>query len=162
MFADNLNFTCYAEDAIKNIMQNRVRTFYTREDFVRTVKEFKTCNTSELSTIKRKLWSMFNARGIEMKSFFDGKNFNEKKLEEVLMNIPTKKELETNFLKELHHIYSIFPTSEDFITRLINRLLPDGFNNDSLRLRILKQFVINTNYHTKAIEERVLRSLNVS
>ena len=157
---DNLNFTCHAEDAIRNIMQNRVKTFYVREDFVRTIKEFKSCNTSELSTIKRKLFTMFNARGVEIKSFFDGKIFDEKKLEEILLIIPTKKELAINFLKELHQIYSVFPTSEDFITRLVDRLSPNELKKDSLRLRILKQFIINTNYHTKAIEKRVLRSLN--
>ena len=155
-------FTLQSEHALEEI-RSRIMTFYGREDFEQKIRQFlESRNTSDFKSVRRELMDMVRARHLNIKNLIMAGNIDEAALWDSIRDIPTREQIKFDFVKELHKIYKKFPTSEKFLARIIRRSSNNEFNGDSLRLQILKLFVRNTNYHTDAIEERILSDLSES
>lgn len=155
-------FTLQSKRAIEEI-RTRIMTFYGREDFEYKIKQFlESRNTSDFKSVRRELMNMARARRLNIKDIVMAEKIDEAALWDSIREIPTRKQIKFDFVKELHRIYKKFPTSEKFLARIISRSSNNEFAGDSLRLQILKLFVRNTNYHTAAIEKRILQTLQKS
>lgn len=63
-------------------------------------------------------------------------------------NFSTFEDLEDKIFSSLYSQYKKFPTPESYMKRIVDKMcdITDGWQNDTLRLRILKQFIRYGNY----------------
>ncbi|MCD8148080.1 MAG: hypothetical protein LUE92_00635 [Clostridiales bacterium] len=134
-------------DSVLNGLEDEFNSLYTKIDFYNKIDEVKKAEKkSDLPTKKSQLFAMLDACGVSYKREGDDvyyRNLVEKS------DIPNNwKELEEKMLLALYDRYQEYPTPEDYMKRIVDRLCSeeDGWNNDTLRLRILKQFVKYGNY----------------
>lgn len=115
---------------------------YTGEHFTHMLKELEEAwHTSARASREQKLLDMLDACRIDWKA--DGepdglqwyKNLAEKHR---LTEIPG---VEQQVLHALYEQYREYPTPEAYMQRMVERLSQDPWQGDSLRLRILKQFI---------------------
>ena len=145
---DRTQFTSYMQSTVTNLF-DRIGTFYCREDVARKVKEVTTQREKKLSGYHsrlRELNEMCEICGVDAGDLCDPDT-----REAELSKIPTRAELRQSFIRELYGIYLEFPTSVQFMDRLVRRLLKGQFENDSLRLAIAKKFLLETDYCTKPV-----------
>ena len=145
---DRTQFTSYMQSTVTNLF-DRIGTFYCREDVARKVKEVMTQREKKLSGYHsrlRELNEMCEICGVDAGDLCDPET-----REAELSKIPTRAELRQSFIRELYGIYLEFPTSVQFMDRLVRRLLKGQFENDSLRLAIAKKFLLETDYCTKPV-----------
>lgn len=145
---DRTQFTSYMQSTVTNLF-DRIGTFYCREDVARKVKEVMTQLEKKLSGYHsrlRELNEMCEICGVDAGDLCDPET-----REAELSKIPTRAELRQSFIRELYGIYLEFPTSVQFMDRLVRRLLKGQFENDSLRLAIAKKFLLETDYCTKPV-----------
>lgn len=155
-------FTLQSERAIEEI-RSRIMTFYGREDFEWKIKQFLNSRSkSDFKSVRRELMNMAHARRLNIGNIVMAEKIDESALWDSIREVPTREQIKFEFVKELHKIYKKFPTAEKFMARIIRRSSNNEFSADSLRLQILKLFVRNTNYHTSAIEKRILSDLTES
>lgn len=172
MVAPEMQFTQNIKSNL-DILRQHIKSFYCREDFERKVKEVDSMKgTSGYRSRRSELNSMCIACGIDIKHLLDesnasqtegAKKFDRDEREDIkrkeLARIPNRMNLKKMFLQELYGIYLKFPTSANYMERMVRRLLGDEFCDDSVRLAILKKFVKETDYHTNSIEKMVKSSL---
>lgn len=61
----------------------------------------------------------------------------------LLNSIPAREDLREQLLEFLHCIYQKFPSSTDYMERIVHRLAPE-YKDDSVRTAILKKFILGT------------------
>ena len=163
MMNDRTQFTIYMHSAVTGLF-DRIGTFYCREDVARKVKEVMTQREKKLSGYHSRLKELNEM--CEMCGVDAGDLCDPETREAELSKIPTRAELRQNFIRELYGIYLEFPSSVQFMDRLVRRLLKGRFENDSLRLAIAKKFLLETDYCTKPVidlaESRMEKRLNSS
>lgn len=150
----------YVREA-RNEMMNQVMTLYHRDDFFRKLDELTNGRgTSEFDSIKFQLKRMMQARGFPKDVVESLAQSNKDSLNReyfrayIIEKVPTEKELVVVLLESIYNLYCKFPSNERFMSRIIKRITNDAFPSDSLRMKILKRFIINTDYHTQAIALR--------
>lgn len=172
MVAPEMQFTKNIQSNLDILKQN-IKSFYCREDFERKIKEIDSQKgTSGYDSRRNELKSMCVACGIDVNRLVENPHASKSKMTAVLSreeweesrrteleNIPNRMGLKKMFLQELYGIYLKFPTSANYMERVVRRLLGDEFRDDSVRLAILKKFVKETDYHTASIEKMVKSSL---
>ena len=136
-------------DSVLNGLQSEFRSLEFRslcdiEDFKRKINEIKKAKSDRPSKL-RKLFDMFDACGIEYERGKDNAYY------ENLINssdIPTFSEVEDRMLLALYSRYKEYPVPEDYMKRIVDWLCSDedGWQNETLRIRILKQFIKYGNY----------------
>ena len=95
-------------------------------------------------SVLKELFFMLDSLGIEYEKGRDNDYYTEVVRNAIRQGrIPKFTELEDRMLLTLFGIYKSYPSPEDYMKRLVERLgsPEDGRENDSLRLRILKQFI---------------------
>ncbi len=127
-------------------LQGEFRALCDRADFESKLESLKKAGTrSDRSSKLGKLFDMFDMCGIEYERGKDNAYY-----ENLVRNadIPTFSEIEDRMLLALFDIYEKYPSPEDYMKRIVDRLCSevDGWENDTLRLRILKQFIKYGNY----------------
>lgn len=172
MVAPEMQFTQNMQSNL-DILRKNIKSFYCREDFERKIKEVDSQKgTSGYDSRRNELNSMCVACGIDVNHLVEkphatksrmAVNLSREEWEESrrteLANIPDRMGLKKMFIQELYGIYLKFPTSANYMERVVRRLLGDEFRDDSVRLAILKKFVKETDYHTDSIEKMVKSSL---
>ena len=143
-------FTSYMQNTVSGLF-HRIGTFYCREDVARKAKEVMTQREKKLSGYHsrlRELNEMCSLCGVDAGDLCDPETRDAE-----LSKIPTRAGLRKSFIRELYGIYLEFPTSVQFMDRLVRRLLKGQFETDSLRLAIAKKFLLETYYCTKPVVE---------
>lgn len=133
-------------DSVLNGLQGEFRSLFSIEDFRRKLDALKKAGAkSDRSSKLRKLFEMFELCGIEYERGRDN-SYYESLIKE--SNIPTFSEVQDRMLLALYSRYREFPTPEDYIKRIVDRLCSDedDWKRDTLRVRILKQFIKYGNY----------------
>lgn len=148
MMNNRTQFTSYMQNTVSGLF-DRIGTFYCREDVARKVKEVMTQREKKLSGYHSRLKELNEM--CEMCGVDAGDLCDPETREAELSKIPTRAELRQNFIRELYDIYLEFPSSVQFMDRLVRRLLKGQFENDSLRLAIAKKFLLETDYCTKPV-----------
>lgn len=133
-------------DSVLNGLQSEFRSLCDIGDFESKIDALKKAGAkSDRSSKLRKLFDMFELCGIEYERGKDN-SYYENLVKGA--NIPTFSEVEDRMLLALYSRYREFPTPEDYIKRIVDRLCSDedDWKNDTLRIRILKQFIKYGNY----------------
>lgn len=137
-------------DSVLDGLQSEFRSLCDKADFEGKIEALKKAgDKSDRSSKLRKLFDMFDICGIEYERGKDNAYY-----EDLVRNadLPSFSEIEDRMLLALFSIYEDYPSPEDYMKRIVDRLCneEDGWENDTLRLRILKQFIKYGNYLSDA------------
>jgi len=151
MVKDGTNYTVMSQERMSSFME-RIKTFYCREDFEHKIKEVEQASKDASPSRKRELVGMCTAVSLNFDEVYKKSTRSAE-----LKKVPLRKDLCKNLIKEMHKIYSDFPTADQFMGRLVRRRLKDTgvFENSSTRLAIVQKFVLETDYETKSVIEWV-------
>ena len=120
-------------------LEKEFSSFYSIEDFKPKLVALKRAiGKSNYSSKLRDLFDMLDDCGIEHEK---GKDYEY--YEKLVMNsdISDFKEVEKKMLLSLYEKYIQYPSPEDYMRRIVDRLEKDNWKTNSLRVRILKQFI---------------------
>lgn len=128
-------------DAVLNGLEEEFSSFCTREDVESALAAVKkTRGRSDRPSKLRKLFDLLDKRGIPYERGHDDAYY-----EELVKNapLPSFSEMEDEMVYALFSQYEKYPAPEDYMKRIVDRLCKpeDGWEADTLRLRILKQFI---------------------
>lgn len=155
---------------VRNMLDDakkRVLTFYSKEDFdnyLKLLNNARLAKTSDFGTCKRQLVDMFKARDIEgyeeilEESFDANSKYGDNKVKSILEKVPTRAEIISQLVQEMYELYSQFPSAQNYMEQIVCYLTGNN-SNEPLRLKILKQFLRNTNYRTDYIVKTVEKKL---
>ena len=129
-----------------NTLQNEFGELICDRDFKRSLQALKQASRSERPTRLRNLYLQFDKCKIEYERGRDN-NYYEHLISNS-SNIPSPEQLEERMLLALYDRFEDYPTPEEYMKRMVDRLCEkeDGWQEDTLRLRILKQFIKYGNY----------------
>lgn len=137
-------------DSVLNGLQDEFRSLCDRKDFESKLDALqKAWNTSDRPSRLRKLFDLFDLCGIQYEW---GKDFS---YYEELVNksdIPGFAEIEDKMLYAVYNQYKNYPSPKTYMQRMVDRLSfeDDHWETDTLRVRILKQFIKYGNYLSDA------------
>ena len=137
-------------DSVIDNLQSEFQTLYCKGDFIAKIEVLKLAGTqSDRPSKLKKLFEMFDVFGIEYERGMSNEYY-----EDLIANlaIPSFKDLEDKMLINLYSIYERYPTPTEYMRRIVNRLSDpdDHWEDDSLRLRIVKQFIKYGDYLSSA------------
>ncbi|MCR5726532.1 MAG: hypothetical protein K6G24_03600 [Lachnospiraceae bacterium] len=82
-------------------------------------------------------------------------HMNEEELMACVQKLPKEHDMEKNMFSMLYKLYKNLETPEKMIEKLVRRLGDEQYKECSVRLAILKQFILNTDYHTGPVKEMI-------
>lgn len=128
-------------DNTLNDLQTEFKGFYYDEDFHDAVDSLlEAGGSSERNSILRDLYRMFDVCGIAYETGREDDYYADlvKSAE-----LPAFQSVEDRMISALYSSYENYPSPEEYMKRLVDRLCDpeDNWGNDTLRLRILKQFI---------------------
>ena len=137
-------------DAVLNELDDEFKALYTMDDFENTINELKENeNTSRKKSIVKKLKKMLKNSSINFDETSEDIAYYENLIEQNRSNIAeTVNDVTDSMIYKLYTKFQEYPTPEEYMKRIVDKLCnkEDGWENDTLRLRILKQFIKYGNY----------------
>ncbi len=121
----------------------------TRADFEVKLKQLQEAAPSARPSVRSELLKMLSAWNI---AYDDGVQRSTEEdiayLETLIRDAKLPEQAETQILELLFDCFENYPTPEEYMLRIVNHLCckEDGWQDDTLRLRILKQFIKYGNY----------------
>ena len=137
-------------DSVIDNLQSEFQTLYCKGDFIAKMEALKLAgNQSDRPSKLKKLFEMFDACEIKYERGMSNEYYEKLIAKSAL---PSFKDLEDKMLIKLYSIYERYPTPTEYMTRIVNRLSDpdDHWEDDSLQLRILKQFIKYGDYLSSA------------
>ena len=125
---------------MKSTRSETYRSLLTRKDFEAKIEKLRTAKSSQKPTIIADLCEMFRALGIPCE------NEQEASYYAALIEknaLPTFQNVEESILKIMYENFENYPTPEEYMQRIVDRLSDsdDGWQELSLRLKILRRFI---------------------
>ncbi|WP_295091147.1 hypothetical protein [Ruminococcus sp.] len=122
----------------------------TRDDFyfcIERLNESESENKSNFQDLRKNLVEMFKKCNIDCDSSKDSAYYEELLLQNE-GNLCNFEDIETEILKLMLDSFKEYPTPTEYMQRIVDRLSDpnDDWGKDTLRLRILKQFIKYGNY----------------
>lgn len=135
-------------EAVIDGLDDSLDNLITKGD-IESVLEKLVCvgNKSNRPSVLRVLFGMLDAVGIEYEKGKDNQYYVD------LINsceFPDFQQIEEKFIYILYSVYKNFLSPEDYMLRIVDKLSTDNWNEDTLRIRILKQFIKYGNYLSDA------------
>lgn len=129
-----------------NGLGKEFKSLYDRRAFEMALEDLKQVgSTSARPSMLRQLYHLFEACEIRFEKDRENEYYEELIKTE---NIPYFQDLEERMLYAVYRKYEMYPAPEDYMKRMVDRLSAeeDHWETDTLRLRILKQFIKYGNY----------------
>jgi len=125
---------------MKTTRNNIFQGMLTREDFEAKLTRLKTVKPSQRPTVCASLCEMFRALNIDCEAG-QKDSYYEKLVKS--SELPTFRDAEIRIMETIFANFKQYPTPEEYMFRIVNRMSnpEDDWQEDSLRLRILKQFI---------------------
>ena len=125
---------------MKSTRSKTYRYLLTRKDFETKLSRLENAQSSQFPTICAEICDMFTALGITCDIRQDVSYYQELISKLVF---PEFCDVEEQILRIMYDCFNNYPTPEQYMLRIVNRLSnpDDNWQDDSLRLRILKQFI---------------------
>lgn len=121
-----------------------LQNMYTREDAERILGRLLVAgNKSNRPSILKSLFTLLDSLGVSYERGRENEYY-EKLVKDA--DFPEFSQIEEKFLYVLYRIYDQYLSPADYMLRIVNKLSVDDWNSDTLRLRILKQFIKYGNY----------------
>lgn len=147
MELENQRFTPYMQEMVRDTA-SKFDLAYCREDLLEDHQDMlRMKHSSAYPSRKKDLIGHLRDCGIDCPD-----DVSDAALPALIAGVPSRMALTQQLFAELYAIYEKFPTSLDYMERLVRRLGDPAFRGDSLRLAILKQFMKYTAYYTKAVQ----------
>ena len=137
-------------DSALDGLDDEFKALYWKKDFENALLGLKySYGRSDWSSKVKKICNMFDNCGIECRR--DGDLDYYRNLVKI-SRFPSEDEIESKIISELEKKIGDYPLQNDYLMRSVDRLSDknDGWENDTLRLRILKQFIKYGNYLSEA------------
>lgn len=135
-------------DSVLNDMEDIL--LYSKEDFNNAISEASNADKDTLSDKTANLYNMFIKAGINECEKNQSVEYYEKLYKErIESNDDYNRNVEERVLRVLYDKFEMFPSPEDFMKRIVDNNCfkeDEKWKNDSVRLRILKQFIKYTDY----------------
>lgn len=128
---EHYNYTQRMEKLVSENV-NSAAALYSREDLAEARSNVLTAEKSTVLINRVALKRMCDAAGIDMERLLAD--------EGELMKLPARREMKTELAGILYALYREFPTSVDYMRRLVSWLAPE-YEGEPLRLAILKKFL---------------------
>jgi len=131
--------------------ENVLKSFYLREEGESLLE--KICRIKGRSSYlyrKHELVEKLRNAGVNAEESMD-----EKQLKSCVRELPKEVDMEKQMVEMLYKIYTDFETPQKHIEKLVRKLGNEKYRDCSVRLAILKQFLINTDYHTGPVKEMI-------
>jgi hypothetical protein len=133
-------------DSVLNDLENEFKSLYTIADFQREFNALKAAgNKSNRPSVLAKLFVMFDSCGIKYEKDQDATYYANLIRNS---NIPDTSEIVVRMFNALFKLYREYPSPEDYMKRIVDRMTlerrkagVDQWQEDTLRIRILKQFI---------------------
>lgn len=129
---------------------NNEFSIYYRKDFENKINALeKAGGKSNRPSILSGLYDMLDVCGIEYERDRDSTYYRKLVAESNISDFP---DMESKILYALYNKYKEYPSPEDYMLRIVNRMASDEdlWETDTLRVRILKQFIKYGNYLSDA------------
>lgn len=125
---------------MKTTRSDVYRSMLTRYDFEAKLAKLQASKSSQRPTICASLCEMFEAMGIECENDREDAYY-----EELVRtsSFPSFRNIELRIMETMFDNFDKYPTPEEYMLRIVKRLSDseDGWQNDPLRLQILKRFI---------------------
>lgn len=137
-------------DTVLDELQREFKSICTITDIKAKMQSVKIAGSkSDRASKLRKLFDLFDVCGISYERGRDNQYY-----ETLIENthFPDFSEIEERMIMALYLRYKEYPTPEEYMLRIVNRLCfkEDAWEQNSLRLRILKQFIKYGDYLSEA------------
>jgi len=143
------NITIRLEQAFEGF-EGDFKSLYSKDSLKRILNEMSQVAESR----RRGYLDMLRKSLTDLGISYDGNKVDYQYYENLIENsdLPSEREMLPKVLCALYDIYETYPTPDEYMKRIVGRLrnADDRWENDSLRLQILKQFIKYGNYLTKA------------
>lgn len=128
-------------DELKAEFENAEVPLLSRQDFLRLIEELSELgNSSRAPSVLAELFRMFDVFGL---SYEKGQpvEYYAKIIEAA--ELPEAGDLEARIFRALYANFDKYPLPQEYMTRVVDKFsnAADGWSGDTLRLRILKQFI---------------------
>lgn len=149
------NYTLNLETKFNN-MTSELENFYCREDFEYQLNRLDTATPDSKLFCQKDLEALCFAKQINMKELIQDRSL----LEQIL----TREEMKEKLLQFFYDIYKETPTAQEIMKRIVRILAPE-YKNDTIRVAILKKFVLGAGdnfkcFNTDSIIKWVTNQLN--
>lgn len=143
---------------MKSTRSETYRNLLTHRDFETKIEKLKTAKSSQKPTIIADLCEMFKALGIPCENEQEA-SYYAALIEENA--IPEFQNVEESILKIMYENFENYPTPEEYMQRIVDRLsdFDDGWQKLSLRLKILRRFIKHLNCCVYVRQKGKARSL---
>lgn len=116
---------------------------YTRRDVRALIRKAQRASMAEKLEIRRKLEIMLNAMEQAVPADLSfGQLVEFASRPEVLALFPEEEELEEKMFLTMVHLYKGYPSPPDYLRRIVDRLEPENWKDQPLRVRILRAFIL--------------------
>lgn len=135
---------------------SELKSYYCREDFELALADYDRAPKDAKSFRMRDVSRLCNARGIDAKNLIGNRS--------LLESIPTRLAMQDELLRFFHDMYAQSPATSDFMERIVRRLASE-YSSDTVRVAILKKFVVGAGdnfkrFHTGQIWEWAKKHLS--
>ena len=125
---------------MKMMRSDIYKSMLSRRDFEIKLAKLRETNDSQQPTICAAICGMFNEIGVMCENGRDYSYY-----EELIRNtdLPSFEDIELRIMETMFENFEQYPTPEVYMSRIVKRLSnpSDGWNEDSIRLQILKRFI---------------------
>ena len=154
---DKYKYTEIVENLYKEKI-DKLKTFYCKEDFEYQLSRVENATPDSEQFCKSDLKELCDAKGIKMDKLLKDSS--------LLETIPTREEMKKELLQFFYDMYKKIPTTQQIMERIVRTLAPE-YNNDEIRVAILKKFVSGAGddfkcFDTNSIIQWVINKLDDS
>lgn len=134
---------------MKQIQNDYFDAMITAENIICKIKQLSKAKKSQVQSIKAEIINMFGKYNIPCEKFESEEEYI-RVLNNNYQKILKFSDISCHILKLMYSHFMEYPSPADYMNRIVNRLSDpaDGWENDTLRLRILKQFIKYGNFLT--------------
>ncbi len=153
-------------DVVESNIQSLFTNLYCKKDFLSLLNEAKESKSDRQPFVLRKLARMLNDIGQQCE-YGKTLSYYEKQVKNLNIPIDTD-ELNQRLVGTLNQVYSSYPHPEEFMKRIVDLLDQNTSETDSVRLRILKQFMKTINvkenkkYYSKTLANKEVEDIDES
>ena len=156
---DKYKYTEIVENLYKEKI-DKLKTFYCREDFEYQLSRVDNAPLDSVRFCESDLKELCDAKKIDMDELINDRDRS------LLEEIPTRVEMKEQLLQFFYDMYKKIPTTQQIMERIVRTLAPE-YNNDEIRVAILKKFVSGAGddfkcFDTNSIIQWVINKLDDS
>lgn len=119
---------------------SELKSYYCREDYERALSAVDKASEDSIKWIMRDLKRMCDARDISVAAIVADRT--------LLAQIPTREEMQSDLLESFYDMYKNAPNTSGYMERIVRRLAPE-YSDDTVRVAILKKFVLGSDVNFK-------------